>query len=118
MISKDQSLIKKLRENCLNIQSRLGNLKNFELSATPESPVKHLYLKNKYDRLEEQKLLSLISDKCIENNLAVTLPAYLDVERDLPRPSLRLCISSLLDESDIDFVITTLEKYSEDVLSQ
>ncbi|KAK0084950.1 hypothetical protein PV325_006050 [Microctonus aethiopoides] len=118
MISEDQSLIEKLRENCLNIQSRLGNLKNFELSATPESPVKHLYLKNKYDRLEEQKLLSSISEKCIENNLAVTLPAYLDVERDLPRPSLRLCISSLLDESDIDFVITTLNKYSEDILYQ
>ncbi|XP_034947859.1 serine palmitoyltransferase 1 [Chelonus insularis] len=117
IIEEDPSIFDKLRKNCLSFQTRLNKLQYFELSAMPESPVKHLYLKKQYDRHKEQELLLEISNKCIENNLAVIPPAYLDTERNLPRPSLRLCISSTLNEEDIDFALEVLERCSTDVLS-
>ncbi|XP_076246649.1 serine palmitoyltransferase subunit I [Calliopsis andreniformis] len=105
-----------LKENCIAMHHGLQSIQYLECSSFPESPVKHVYLKEKLGREVEEKLLSKISEKCIENNLAVITPAYLEKEKVLPRPSLRLCISTLLNKDDIDFALDVLKKCAEEVL--
>lgn len=114
---KEQPIIfKKLKQNCQDFQSLLGKLAHFELSASPESPVKHLFLKEKLTRQEEYSILKKITDKCLDNKLAIVMPVYLDVERDLPRFSLRICVSSVLEKNEIESSVGILDKCSNQVL--
>ncbi|XP_050598811.1 serine palmitoyltransferase 1 [Bombus affinis] len=117
IMKNNPQLFRSLRDNCIAINEGLQNIHCLECSSFPESPVKHVYLKNKKDRATEEKLLSKISDKCIENNLAVITPAYLEAEKNVPRPSLRLCVSTLLNKSDIDFAVNVLKNSAEEILS-
>ncbi|XP_043591125.1 serine palmitoyltransferase 1 [Bombus pyrosoma] len=117
IMKNNPQLFISLRDNCIAINEGLQNIHCLECSSFPESPVKHVYLKNKKDRATEEKLLSKISDKCIENNLAVITPAYLEAEKNVPRPSLRLCVSTLLNKSDIDFAMNVLKNCAEEILS-
>ncbi|XP_033193383.1 serine palmitoyltransferase subunit I [Bombus vancouverensis nearcticus] len=117
IMKNNPQLFRSLRDNCIAINEELQKIHCLECSSFPESPVKHVYLKNKKDRATEEKLLSKISDKCIENNLAVITPAYLEAEKNIPRPSLRLCISTLLNKSDIDFAVNVLKNCAEEILS-
>lgn len=117
IMKNNPQLFRSLRDNCIAINEGLQNIHCLECSSFPESPVKHVYLKNKRDRATEEKLLSKISDKCIENNLAVITPAYLEAEKNVPRPSLRLCVSTLLNKSDIDFAVNVLKNCAEEILS-
>lgn len=116
IMKNNPQIFKSLRDNCMAINSGLQDIHCLECSSFPESPVKHVYLKTKLDRNTEEKLLSKISERCIENNLAVITPVYLEAERDLPRPSLRLCISTLLNKNDIDFALNVLKKCAEEIL--
>lgn len=106
-----------LKNNAIAIDSGLKEIPMLECSSFAESPLKHVYLKEQKDRAIEEKLLSAISNKCVENNLAVILPTYLEVEKILPRPSLRLCISASLNKSDINFALNILKKCTEEILS-
>lgn len=117
IMKNNPQIFKSLRDNCIAINQGLQNIHCLECSSFPESPVKHVYLKNKKDRAAEEQLLSKISNRCIENNLAIITPVYLEAEKNLPRPSLRLCISTLLNKSDIDFAMNVLKKCAEEVLS-
>ncbi|KAK1132328.1 hypothetical protein K0M31_016436 [Melipona bicolor] len=117
IMKNNPQIFKSLRDNCVAINEGLQNIHCLECSSFPESPVKHVYLKNKKDRAAEEQLLSKISNRCIENNLAIITPVYLEAEKNLPRPSLRLCISTLLNKSDIDFAVNVLKKCAEEVLS-
>ncbi|XP_029163332.1 serine palmitoyltransferase 1 [Nylanderia fulva] len=106
-----------LKNNALAMDSGLKQIPMLECLSFAESPLKHIYLKEKKERAIEEKLLSAISSRCMENNLAVILPAYLEVEKILPRPSLRLCISASLNKSNINFALNVLKKCTEEVLS-
>lgn len=117
IIENDLRIFQSLKDNALAVDSGLKSIATLECLSFAESPVKHVYLKEERDRASEEKLLSAISGKCIENNLAVILPAYLQAERALPRPSLRLCVSANLCESDISFALNTLERCTREVLS-
>lgn len=108
----------KLRENCVSFDSELRKLKEFELSSFAESPVKHLFLKELSEKSDAQEILTRISNKCIENNLAVVTPVYLESEVTLPRPSLRICVSASLEYEEIKAAVQTIEKCTKAVLSQ
>ncbi|XP_012530923.1 serine palmitoyltransferase 1 [Monomorium pharaonis] len=115
-IENNLEIFQSLRNNALLIDNGLKKIPMLECTSSPESPLKHVYLKGQKDRTIEEKLLTAISNKCIENNLAIILPAYLEAERILPRPSFRLCVSANLDNSDIEFALKTLKKCTEEVL--
>ncbi|XP_071564333.1 serine palmitoyltransferase 1 [Temnothorax nylanderi] len=117
MIENNLQVFQSLKNNTLLIHNGLKEIPMLVCSSFAESPLKHVYLKEQKDRATEEKLLSAISNKCIENNLAIILPAYLETERILPRPSLRLCISASLDNNDIKFVLNTLKTCTEEILS-
>ncbi|EGI57899.1 PREDICTED: serine palmitoyltransferase 1 [Acromyrmex echinatior] len=116
MIENNLEILQSLRNNALAIHNGLKEILMLECSSFAESPLKHVYLKEQKDHAIEEKLLSAISNKCIENNLAIIVPVYLETEIILPRPSLRLCISASLDNSDIKFALNTLKKCTEEVL--
>ncbi|XP_015601770.1 serine palmitoyltransferase 1 [Cephus cinctus] len=118
IMERDPQIFMTLKEICVIADQGLREIEYFEVSSFPESPVKHLYLKNALQPAEEQKVLTSISNKCIENNVAIIVPAYLPVERDLPRPSLRICVSVLLKKTDIDFALKTLVTSTKEVLFQ
>ncbi|XP_025986961.1 serine palmitoyltransferase 1 [Solenopsis invicta] len=115
-IENNLKIFQSLSNNALAIDNGLKKIPILECTSFPKSPLKHVYLKEQKDRATEKKLLTAICNKCIENKLAIILPAYLEAERILPRPSLRLCISASLDDSDIEFAINTLKKCTEEVL--
>ncbi|CAD1469279.1 unnamed protein product, partial [Heterotrigona itama] len=117
IMKNNPQIFKSLKDNCIAINEGLQNIHCLKCSSFPESPVKHVFLKNKKDRAAEEQLLSKISNRCIENNLAVITPVYLEAEKNLRRPSLRLCISTLLNKSDIDFAVNVLKKCAEEILS-
>lgn len=117
IMERSPEIFDKLKENCLQFDSGLRRLTGLELSGFPESPVKHLHLKNARESSDELEILDLISNKCIENNVAVITPAYLETEITLPRPSLRICVSALLEASEIKHAIETIEKCSQAVFS-
>lgn len=117
IIENNVEIFQSLRNNALSIDRGLKDIPMLDCPSFVESPLKHVYLKEQRDHATEEKLLTEISNKCIENNLAVILPAYLEAERALPRPSLRLCISASLDNGDINFALNTLKKCTEEVLS-
>lgn len=117
IIENNKEIFQSLKNNALLMDNGLKEIPMLECPSFAESPLKHVYLKEQKDRATEEKLLSAISNKCIENNLAIILPAYLEAERILPRPSLRLCICVSLDNSDIKFALDTLKKCTEEVLS-
>lgn len=115
-IENNLEIFQSLSNNTLLMDNGLKEIPMLKCTSSPKSPLKHVYLKEQKDRATEEKLLTAISNKCIENNLAIILPAYLEAERILPRPSLRLCISASLDDNDIKFAINTLKKCTEEVL--
>lgn len=110
-------IFKSLKDKCITIDNALKEVPYIETPSFAESPLKHLYLKEKKNYSEEIKILTSISKRCIENNLAIISPTYLETEKHLPRPSLRLCVSVLLTESDINFAISTLKKCIKEILT-
>ncbi|XP_033209698.1 serine palmitoyltransferase 1 [Belonocnema kinseyi] len=116
IIERNTEIIKHLNRNCLSLAKGLEELDHFESLSFKESAVKHLHLKKKFDFSEESRILNEISKKCFENNLAIVAPAYLEAEREIPRPSLRICVSVDLNQEDINFVLSVLKKCSEELL--
>lgn len=105
-----------LKENCLNFDKGVREIKHFECVSSSESPIKHLYFRNQYNPEVEEKLFKKISEECFKNNLIVIVPAYLQVERECPRPSLRICISAALNQNDINFALKILRKCTKETM--
>ncbi|KAI4502713.1 hypothetical protein M0802_001757 [Mischocyttarus mexicanus] len=116
IMENNPQIFKSLKDKCIAVDNALKEVPYIETLSFAESPVKHLYLKEERDYQEEVKILNSISKMCIENNLAIISPIYLNTEYKLPRPSLRLCVSILLDDNDINFAISTLKKCIKDIL--
>lgn len=116
IMEKSPFMFECLKDKCIAVDNALKEVPYIETSSFVESPLKHLYLKEKRNCLEEIKILNSISKKCIENNLAILSPIYLETEYEQPRPSLRLCVSILLEDDDINFAISTLKKCVEEIL--
>lgn len=115
LMESKSELFEKLNKNCLAMDAGLRKLEIFEVSGVAQSPVKHLYLREKLDRAREREMLETISAKSIENGLAIITAAYLNAERELPRASLRICVSAILTDEDIDFSLKTLERCAKEV---
>lgn len=111
-------LFKKLQTVCQKFHSRISEHADVIFTTSfVESPVQHLYLTKELDRETEDRFLTMISEKCFENNLAVIKAAYLQAEVQVPRPSLRICMCVDLTDEEIDFAVTTLIQCVNEVLS-
>ncbi|KAL0112940.1 hypothetical protein PUN28_012293 [Cardiocondyla obscurior] len=115
-IENNPQIFQSLKNNALLVDKGLKDIPTLVCSSFAESPLKHVYLREQKERDIEERLLSAISKRCIEYSLAIILPVYLEAERTLPRPSLKLCISASLDNSDIMLALDTLKRCTEEVL--
>jgi serine palmitoyltransferase len=53
-----------------------------------------------------------VFQKCIKNGLAVVVSEYLEVEKFMPQPSIRIAVCRLLTDEDISFAFKVLEEIS------
>uniref|UniRef100_U5EZ28 Serine palmitoyltransferase 1 n=1 Tax=Corethrella appendiculata TaxID=1370023 RepID=U5EZ28_9DIPT len=110
-------IFKELNECCEIFDKKLQNLRHLKVRGHPLSPVKHLYMLLESDPMTEKKLLQAISDECIKNSLALITSEYLEeVEKNYPRPSIRLTVNRLLTDDDIDNSIKILINSSKKIL--
>ncbi|XP_058461879.1 serine palmitoyltransferase 1 [Malaya genurostris] len=114
----EPSIFDELRECCRKVSQKLPSLEDFTFRGDLLSPVKHLYLKNETDFRKEKFLLDQISKECIDTGLAVITPEYLDhMEKNNPRPSIRLTVNRLLTDADIDDAFRILQQVARRVLA-
>ncbi|XP_058832924.1 serine palmitoyltransferase 1 [Topomyia yanbarensis] len=107
-----------LRDCCRKVSQKLPSLVDFTFRGDPLSPVKHLYLKNKTDPQTEKSLMDQISRECIDTGLAVITSEYLEhLEKNNPRPSIRLTVNRLLTDADIDDAFRILQQVAKRVLA-
>ncbi|EEB13768.1 serine palmitoyltransferase, putative [Pediculus humanus corporis] len=93
------------------LHKSLSKLLYFDISGDPDSPIKHLYLKNEQDFNSEKKILNKIVDYCISKNVAIGLPEYLNhIEKFPVRPSLRITSNISLTISDIEFACAVISE--------
>ncbi|XP_053675155.1 serine palmitoyltransferase 1 [Anopheles nili] len=113
-------IFSELRERCEMVSTKLPLLQHFQARGDPLSPVKHLYLKRGHDCWSQEKMiLDEISAECIKNGLAIVAAEYLEtMERQCPRPSIRLTVNRLLSENEIDDAFRILNVASEKILSK
>uniref|UniRef100_A0A2M4AD19 Serine palmitoyltransferase 1 n=2 Tax=Anopheles triannulatus TaxID=58253 RepID=A0A2M4AD19_9DIPT len=116
---QDPRIFEELRDRSRLVTEKLPTLSHFQSRGDPLSPVKHLYLKSTHESWTDEKaLLDKICDECIGNGLAVIAAEYLEaMEKQCPRPSIRLAVSRLLTEQEIDDAFRILERASEKVLA-
>lgn len=108
---KQPELFQMLAKVSGQLHMALSAITGFTLGGDTESPVKHLYLKKKSDRITETKILSEIVDYCIEKNIAVTLPEFLtNIEKFPVRPSLRITSNVSLTLKDINTACSVIQE--------
>lgn len=117
IMEKDPSMFKKLQRLCQLVHKALSMLALFTLQGDPDSPVKHLYLRNPPNCPDhELNLLSKIVDFCIEHGIAVVTAAYLQMEKFTPKNSIRVTVNTMLTEDEIKNVAVVLDNASSEVL--
>jgi serine palmitoyltransferase len=116
IMEKDPSIFMKLKVRCHHVHRALSSLTLFTVQGHPDSPVKHLYLRDPPNtRDHELRLLNKIVDFCIEHGIAVITAAYLPVEKFTSRNSIRVTVNNMLTEDEINNVAVVLEKACENL---
>lgn len=64
---------------------------------------------------EEPHLTELFRSQCIKMGLAIVPATYLPIEKNPPRPSLRVTVNRLLTDDEITKAFNVLQKASHEV---
>jgi len=116
IMERDPSMFMKLQMRCQHVHRALSSLTLLTVQGHPNSPVKHLYLRDPPKCTDhELSLLNKIVDFCIEHGVAVVTAAYLPVEKFTPRNSIRVTVNSILTEDEINSVAVVLKKACENI---
>ncbi|XP_022206787.2 serine palmitoyltransferase 1 [Nilaparvata lugens] len=122
-LESDPSILNDLQEKCHHLQKVItGNAKVseiFTLMAHPDSPAKHLHLKNASDlSLEKQiAILENISNFSINHGYAIVPASYLyEKEKCKPTPSIRLAVNVQMTLEEIDKLCLVLEQACSDYI--
>ncbi|KAH8253467.1 hypothetical protein KR032_005662 [Drosophila birchii] len=115
---REPQLFQQLQDKAKMLQKKFSRFSKLIIRGNELSPVKHLYLATaaeSYDR--ELELLTELADKCIARGVAVVQAAYLkDREHQPVRPSIRIAVNRLLEETDINAAFETIESVSSALL--
>eukprot|EP01120_Amphizonella_sp_Union-15-10_P007476 TRINITY_DN2526_c0_g6_i1.p1 TRINITY_DN2526_c0_g6~~TRINITY_DN2526_c0_g6_i1.p1 ORF type:complete len:472 (-),score=89.21 TRINITY_DN2526_c0_g6_i1:36-1451(-) len=107
-----------LRERIKSFRSALDNAKinKLQISGDSNSPLLHLRLKKSSGTREgDSRIIKTLSEKLAAKNILLIEATYVDQERFLPQPSLKLCINVLHESDDIVKLVNALEEISEDL---
>lgn len=112
-IKRRPELFETLKKVNYLLQKSLSEIPNFIISGDPESPIKHLYLKQESNYFREREILNDIVEYCIKRNVAITVPEYLtSIEKFPIRASLRVISNVSLTLEDIQFVCRVISEAS------
>lgn len=123
ILESDSSLLLSLRNNCMALHEGLINSTVFDVSGAPESPIKHLHLKEEIsesfekNNMTEEAFYSRLISTCMDNKLLVLSPSYLKSDTSQPKSSLRICVSANLDKDDIAFSLQTIDSCAKQIFS-
>lgn len=82
------------------------------ISSSPDSPVIHLRLtpsRHSKARDEEEDTLEAICDHTLEHSgVFITRAKYIDSEKFLPPPSIRICMSAAFESKDVEEIVDAL----------
>ncbi|XP_075219139.1 serine palmitoyltransferase subunit I isoform X2 [Lycorma delicatula] len=84
-----------------------------KLEGHPDSPVKHLRIKDVFSLSYDNQLeiLNKIVSYCMSRGIAVITSSYLTaIEKVLPAPSIRLTVSAVISQQDIKHLINVMEE--------
>ncbi|XP_063228626.1 serine palmitoyltransferase 1 [Bacillus rossius redtenbacheri] len=97
------ALFASLRDCCRAVHRALGRLEGLRVGGDPDSPVKHLYLRDPPGGAEQQlAMLGRVVHHCSLNGVVLTVAAYLhSVEKFPPKPSIRVAVNRTLTEHEI-----------------
>ncbi|EGG20760.1 serine C-palmitoyltransferase subunit [Cavenderia fasciculata] len=117
ILDQDPKLLSKLSNNCAMAYEAFNNLPGFRVIGSPISPILHLRLeKTTGTRDDDDDLLEMIVMKSLDRGLLISRSKYVDGEKYLPEPSIRLCINSTMTERDIQFTLETIKDVSLNLL--
>ncbi|CAG0907280.1 unnamed protein product [Darwinula stevensoni] len=110
--SRGIAAIERLRRNCLQAHVEWGDVPGMELVGDAVSPVKHLQFKDRSENLkDDSRALQKMVDRAEEMGVALTSACYVeDEDVCMPPPSIRLVVSSALDDADIRRVADVLRR--------
>ncbi|BFG05680.1 serine palmitoyltransferase 1 [Drosophila madeirensis] len=115
---REPQIFEQLQTNAWLLHKIFSHFSKLRLCGDKLSPVKHLYLALPLENNDaERKLLTEVADKCIARGVAVVEAAYLqDREHKPVRPSIRIAVNRLLEESEIAAAFEIIESVSSAVL--
>ncbi|KAM9972225.1 hypothetical protein ACTFIW_003584 [Dictyostelium discoideum] len=124
MLEENPKMLEMLHSNIgelyqgLNKSGALNGL--LEITSLPISPVIHLSLldskSNKSNRINDELLLQKIVDKAMDHGLLLTRAKYVSAEKFIPKPSIRISVSSNLSSDQIKESIEIIKKCTSFVL--
>lgn len=112
IITDQPESLEQLRKNARQIHNLLAtNVSGLRTDSHPLSPVKHICLSEPQasNRLDQEKLGKILI-YAEEHGVALSLARYIDEKEHLEHPaSIKLTVSSLLNQDEIQHVITILQ---------
>jgi len=119
VLMENPNIVQELQTNSEYMHNVLMDLKGFELSGDPLSPIKFLTLRHSTgSRLEDHQLLDQIIIHVKDNfGIAIVQPAILEnQEHRVPPPSLRVSVNRLLSKEEMNQVKLGLDSANDSLL--
>eukprot|EP01133_Synstelium_polycarpum_P015374 gene15374-18236_t len=113
ILDENPKRLEALAKNAQTLYTALSDVSGVQVSSSPLSPILHLRLQSKDSRDEIEDTLESIVTQALERGLLLTRAKYVETEKFLPEPSIRICVNSALTEQDMSSIITTIK----DILS-
>eukprot|EP01112_Ceratiomyxa_fruticulosa_P022903 TRINITY_DN853_c0_g2_i1.p1 TRINITY_DN853_c0_g2~~TRINITY_DN853_c0_g2_i1.p1 ORF type:complete len:490 (+),score=114.46 TRINITY_DN853_c0_g2_i1:95-1564(+) len=116
ILEEDRTLLPSLFKNLSLLYDGLSAIKGLKVTSMKLSPVIHLRVDKSQGREKDEELLERIVEEALNNGVLLTRAKYVDNEKFLPTPSIRVCVSAVLSEKDIQFALKAVRNSAEKVL--
>lgn len=114
---REPEMFEQINKRCEKVHQKFSEFTRLSVAGHPLSPVKHLTINGIEDNTTELELINAIAEACIKEGLAITNAEHLEkIERYCPRSSIRIAVSRLLTDDDINFAFDIMERISVDIL--
>ncbi|XP_017027839.1 serine palmitoyltransferase 1 [Drosophila kikkawai] len=115
---QEPQIFQQLQDKAKTLHQKFSRFSKLTIRGNELSPVKHLYLATPAENYDKElQLLTELADKCIAQGVAVVQAAYLkDREHQPVRPSIRIAVNRLLEQTDINAAFDTIESVSSALL--
>ncbi|GAM22010.1 hypothetical protein SAMD00019534_051850 [Acytostelium subglobosum LB1] len=121
LLERDPALLTKLSNNIEFIFKQLQDINGLQLFGSPLSPVLHLRVQATHstgNRDQDEDLLEQIVVESLNKGLLITRAKYVDTEKFLPEPSIRLCVNAALTQDHMRFAASTIKEVASKVFTK